>query len=136
MLNLGDYRKYLDLLTNLSNVGDVSEEQFNSFCESQSNNNFVLVKIYDDRIVSCVSAIIEQKMLHSFSKVMHIEDVVTHPDYRGKGFSSELILDLLDISVKIKCYKVILNCKKEMVNFYKHLGMIQEDYAMVKRNRI
>jgi len=131
-LKSSDYVSYLELLSQLSHVGIISEKQFNNFLSLENNNFFVLVFEECDKIVSCLTVLIEPKLIHSASYVMHIEDVVTHEEHRGKGFSSMLIEKALELAKSNNCYKVILNCKDDKVNFYSKFGFKKHSNQMRK----
>jgi glucosamine-phosphate N-acetyltransferase len=131
-LKSSDYVSYLELLSQLSHVGTISEKQFNNFLSLENNNFFVLVFEDYNKIVSCLTVLIEPKLIHSASSVMHIEDVVTHEEQRGKGFSSMLIEKALELAKSNNCYKVILNCKDDKVNFYSKFGFKKQSNQMRK----
>jgi glucosamine-phosphate N-acetyltransferase len=64
---------------------------------------------------------IEHKLIHNFKNCGHIEDVVIHPDYRHKRLGKSIILEMVNMAKLNNCYKIILNCKSELVDMYKHI---------------
>ena len=129
-----DHDDYIKLIGQLTKIGRVTQSQFVKFVSDQNPNHNTIVAVINDRIVGCLTMLIEQKISHSFSCVMHIEDVVTDKDYRGKGISRALIDRAIEISKDRNCYKIILDCNRENVNFYKHLGFSQSEFQMCFRN--
>jgi len=118
-LCLEDYYKgYIDLLSQLTEIGDVSYEEFKFFYENLNKNHLILVFEKDNKIVSTGTLLIENKLIHNCSKVGHIEDIVTHKDYRGQKIASRLIFFLKKLARQNGCYKVILNCSEKNKNFY------------------
>ncbi|KAI8374716.1 acyl-CoA N-acyltransferase [Radiomyces spectabilis] len=110
----------LRLLSQLSNIGDVSpeafEEQFNMMKRQESY--YIIVVEQRERIVACATLVVEHKFLHGCSKAGHIEDVVVDDSQRGKRLGSRLIDQLVHIAKQVGCYKTILNCSHENVPFY------------------
>ena len=54
-----------------------------------------------------------------------MENVVTHADYRGRGFASALITRARDIAVRAGCYKIMLltgSKKESTLAFYEKNG--------------
>ena len=118
-LSLEDYHKgYLDLLSQLTEVGNVSFDEFKFFYENLNKNHLVLVIEKDNKIVSTGTLLIENKLIHNCKKVGHIEDIVTHKEYRGQKLASKLISSLKNTAQQNGCYKVILNCSEKNKNFY------------------
>jgi len=91
---------------------------FKSLIERLPINHNIYVYLINDKIVGCITLIIEEKIIHNGGKVGHIEDFVILEEYRSKGIG-----DLLYNYVKIlcqqnKCYKMILDCDQLLENYY------------------
>jgi len=52
----------------------------------------------------------------------YIEDVVIEKRYRKKGVGKSLLNVLLKYAKKKNCYKIVLECKKKNINFYRSCG--------------
>lgn len=117
-LNKKDYKTYTNIIAQLTTIGDVTKKQFNKFVKSQSKTQQTWVYEFDDEVVASVTILIEQKIARSFGKVMHVEDVVTNSKYRGKGFASDLMRWIIGIAKEENCYKIILSCSKDNIQFY------------------
>jgi glucosamine-phosphate N-acetyltransferase len=132
-LNNGDYNKgYLNLLAQLTPVGTLSEDTFDYFVEMQDDTALYKTFVYelDNKLVGCITILIEQKLSHEFKRVMHIEDVVTDSEYRGRGIASKLLNYAREYAVKWKCYKIILDCDKSKKDFYNKNGFTESGIQM------
>lgn len=133
-LELQDFNKgYIDLLKQLTQVGDISYDSYKFFYENLNDNHIILVIEKDNKIVSTGTALIETKLIHNSGKVGHIEDIVTHKDYRGNGYAKKIINKLKKYINQQDCYKVILNCSHENKLYYeKNVNMKQKGICMVE----
>lgn len=87
-----DMKQVADLLRQLSTVGHVSDEQLERFSNIVSTpNHQVFLVTEDERVLACTTLLVEQKLLHSYKKVGHIEDVVVDEQARGRGLGKILI---------------------------------------------
>jgi glucosamine-phosphate N-acetyltransferase len=135
-LRAGDCDDYIKLIGQLTNIGNISQSQYNEFVKNQDHNHNTIVYEFEGKVIGCLTMLIEQKIAHSFSCVMHIEDVVVDEKYRGKGLSRVLIERALEVSRERNCYKVILDCDSKNINFYKHMGFSQDEFQMCFRHRV
>lgn len=84
----------------------------------------------DNEILGCGTLLIEPKLIHNLSLVGHIEDIVIDNRYTNNGLGYKIISFLIEYCSNIGCYKVILDCKKELVNFYKKNGFVESNIGM------
>jgi glucosamine-phosphate N-acetyltransferase len=63
----------------------------------------------------------ETKISHGCKKVGHIEDVVVLPNQRNQGIAQTLLRNLIT-TASITCYKVIMDCKEELLPLYEKGG--------------
>ncbi|KFM62940.1 putative glucosamine 6-phosphate N-acetyltransferase, partial [Stegodyphus mimosarum] len=89
-LCLSDYHKgYLELLSQLTRVGDVSEKTFrDTFNEMKFYKNRYFVTVIEDlltnQVIGTATLAVEKKFIHSAGLRGRLEDVVINNDYRGK----------------------------------------------------
>lgn len=128
------YKDYLTLLEQLTIVEKekINYEQFKIFVESLSNNHIIIVIEDNNKIIGTGTLLIENKVIHNMGLVAHIEDIVIHNNYRKQGLGKKLIDELVNISIKANCYKIILDCNEKNSNFYEKSGFTKKEIQMVK----
>ncbi|XP_015931082.1 probable glucosamine 6-phosphate N-acetyltransferase [Parasteatoda tepidariorum] len=131
-LCLNDYNKgYLDLLAQLTRVGEVSEQTFKeTFQEMKSAKNRYFITVIEDlttnQIIGTATLFVERKFIHSAGLRGRLEDVVISNDYRGKQLGKLVVITIRLLAEHIGCYKMSLDCKDKMVKFYNQFGFICE----------
>lgn len=91
----------------------------------RDENHHIIVKIVDDRIVSSCVCVIIPNLTRGVRPYAFVENVVTHKDYRGKGYAKECLNFAKEISMKMNCYKMMLltGAKEEStLRFYESAG--------------
>ena len=131
-LERSDYDKgYLELLGQLTEVGNVTRSQFNVAFDTMKlnplNATFVIEDKSKELIIGCITVLIEQKFTHQCSRVGHIEDVVTDSNYRGKGLGKLIVDYAVNYGKQNGCYKVILDCSDKNVPFYQRCGFQKKE---------
>ena len=128
------YKNYLFLLEQLTIVEKekISYNDFEKFVNNLSHDHIIIVIECNNKIIASGTLLIENKIIHNMGKVGHIEDIVTHENYRGKGLGRKIIEKLLKFCQQENCYKVILNCSEQNVGFYEKNGFLKKEIEMVK----
>lgn len=96
----------------------------------QDKNHHILVKEADGRIVSSCVCVIIPNLTRNIRPYAFIENVVTHVDYRGKGYATECLNYAKEIAQKADCYKMMLltGSKRETtLTFYRNAGYNNTD---------
>lgn len=78
---------------------------------------------------SCVCVIIPN-LTRNVRPYAFVENVVTHRDFRGKGYATECLNFAKGIAVNNNCYKMMLltgSKSEETLNFYKKAGYNSTD---------
>lgn len=136
-INFTDYYKnYLNLLKQLTVIDPerITLKEFRKFIKRLSSDHQILVieDLDNDIIIGTGTLLIEHKLIHNSGLVAHIEDVIIRDNYRDYGLGKLLIECLTQLSRNYGCYKVILNCSDDIVNFYEKCGFIKKDNCMSK----
>lgn len=71
-------------------------------------NHHLIVKVAYEKIVSSCVCVIIPNLTGSVRPYAFVENVVTHYDYRGKGYATECLNYTKEIAEKQNCYKTML----------------------------
>lgn len=96
----------------------------------QDKNHHIIVKIVDDKIVSSCVCVIIPNLTRNIRPYAFIENVVTHSDYRKKGYATECLNYAKKIAENTNCYKMMLltGAKDEItLGFYGNAGYNSTD---------
>lgn len=96
----------------------------------QDKNHHILVKEADGRIVSSCVCVIIPNLTRNIRPYAFIENVVTHADYRGKGYATECLNYAKEIAQKADCYKMMLltgSRQETTLTFYRNAGYNNTD---------
>jgi len=123
-----DYSEYLSLMREFH--GYNYEIYYNDFCnqlqillENNFCNIFVIYSKKENKLIGAGS-IYKLIKLHN-NPVGQIEDIIITEKYRGFGYGKLLIEKLCEIGlIKLKCYKIILNCLEKNIKFYEKCEFI------------
>lgn len=98
---------------------------------------YLLVLEEDGKIVSSVQLAIIENLTHNVRPFAVIENVVTHADFRNRGYASALLAEATKISENFNCYKVFLETgsnRETTLNFYRQNGFeIDKKHSCLKR---
>jgi len=118
-----DYHKnYLQLLSQLTQVGNISPEEFANIFGKIQSQIWVFEDTLTNKIVASASIFLEQKFIHGGGIVAHLEDVVVDESYRGAQLGKKLIANVVEKARESGAYKIIADCKPELVSFYSKNG--------------
>lgn len=103
----------------------------------RDENMYLLVAEDNGRVVSTVQMAIIESLTHNVRPFAVIENVVTHIDFRNKGYASALLEKASEIAREHRCYKVFLETgsnKESTLNFYREYGFeIDQKHSCLKR---
>ncbi|CAG0896110.1 unnamed protein product [Darwinula stevensoni] len=124
-------KRYVELLKQLTDVGTVTREMFTEkFKRMKSCKETYFITVMEDlttgKIIGSGSLVLEEKFIHSCASRGRIEDIVVDSSYRGKQLGKYIVMLLTGIAKKLKCYKITLDCRDQMVPFYESLGYKKE----------
>ena len=134
-LEKNDFNKgYVDLLKQLTNVGDITLESFNIQYDYIMTNKYHYIFVLEEnkKIIASGTLLIEPKIIHNCGFVGHIEDIVVDKNTRGKQYGQRLINFLTYFAQDLGCYKVILDCSKINKKFYEKCKFSNKGICMAK----
>jgi|SaaInlStandDraft_7_1057024.scaffolds.fasta_scaffold11259_5 glucosamine-phosphate N-acetyltransferase len=127
--------KYIELLSNLTTTENLNNEDFLEIINKIHKIGAIYVCYYYENdeieIIASGTIIIEPKIIHSGKNVGHIEDIVVHSKHQGKGLSTKIVKYLKDYGLENNCYKIILDCDKNIKKVYEKNDFYEKDIQMV-----
>lgn len=96
----------------------------------QDENHHLIVNVVDGKIVSSCVCVIIPNLTRNVRPYAFVENVVTHSDYRQKGYASECLNYAKKIAEKQNCYKMMLltgSREQKTLDFYKNAGYNNTD---------
>jgi GNAT superfamily N-acetyltransferase len=124
-----DFIQVIEMLQDISNFYPKNsdlESVWKSFSSQENVKGFCY--FLDGKLIGYGSFVQEIKIRGG--KVAHIEDIVVDKSKRGLGLGKEIIENLKQKALEIGCYKVILSCKEENIEFYDKCNFEQTGYTM------
>ena len=120
--------KLLELYTHLHELGvpehsENLEKTWNAICNDE--NHHIIVCEVDGKIVSSCVCVIIPNLTRNIRPYAFIENVVTHTDYRGKGYATACLNYAKELAQKVNCYKMMLltgSKNDKTLDFYKKAG--------------
>ena len=82
------------------------------------------------KVVGVASLVVINKLLRGGNRMGIIEDVAVSKSAGSRGIGTMLIERLKDLAVEKGCYKVVLNCSEDVVQFYKKCGFYEKEIQM------
>ena len=118
----------LELYTHLHELGvpensEHLQNTWDTICNDE-NHHIIVCEIDSEIVSSCVCVIIPN-LTRNIRPYAFIENVVTHADYRGKGYATACLNYAKELAAKANCYKMMLltgSKSESTLNFYKRAG--------------
>ncbi len=122
---------FFETLSSLKPVKNLSKSLAKKiFLDCQKRGTKTFVAEVDGLIAGTVRVLYESKFYHQGKLAAHIEDVATHKNYMGKGVAGFLIKNIIEDCKKNNCYKIILDCSDDLLNFYAKFGFEKKENCM------
>lgn len=121
-----DNNTFTDIINKIHNMGIIYicyHYDNDNDNENDNENNIIFV--------ASGTIIIEPKIIHGGKNVGHIEDIVVNPNFYKKGISVKIIEYLKKYGIENNCYKIILDCNKEIKKVYEKNNFYEKDIQMV-----
>ncbi len=128
-----ELNELLHLYTHLheSRVPENTEQlknTWNIICDDK--NHHIIVCEVEGKIVSSCVCVIIPNLTRNVRPYAFVENVVTHSEYRGKGYASACLDYAKELAEKKNCYKMMLltgSKSASTLNFYKNAGYNCDD---------
>lgn len=119
--------KFLHSDDNLDDIEHL-KDVWNEIIEDKSHH--IIVNYIDGKIVSSCVCVIIPNLTRNARPYAFIENVVTHNEYRNRGYATACLNYAKEIAISKNCYKMMLltGSKRETtLNFYKNAGYNSND---------
>ncbi len=132
-VNEADLEGVLQLYTYLHNnrLPENSEELIKLWNDILNDkNHHIIIAEVDGKIVSSCVCVIIPNLTHNQRSYVLIENVVTHEDYRCKGYASACLDYAKELALKCNCYKLMLmtgSKNESTLRFYERAGYNKND---------
>jgi len=129
LIKFNELEKLLELYKHLNKddpkiiVDESIKKLWNEIYEDL-NTFYIVVDIEGEIVSSCMLTIIKN-LTRNARPFGLIENVVTHSNYRKKGYGRKVLSKALEIAWEKNCYKVMLltgSKKEETLRFYENAG--------------
>lgn len=117
----------LDVLKETWYITEISEQ---TLSEWLSSNNYMFVAESEGIIIGTLTLHTQKKLIRNGGLCGFIEDVAVKSEYRGNNIGSLLVQEGIKKAKSLGCYKVILSCFDERINFYSQNGFFRESNTM------
>ena len=131
--NKNDLKELLELYLYLheDSIPNQDEHLENTWKQiMEDKNHHLIVNEVDGKIVSSCVCVIIPNLTRNVRPYAFVENVVTHADYRKKGYASECLNYARTIAKNENCYKMMLltgSKKTETLRFYEKAGYNSSD---------
>ena len=131
--NKNDLKELLELYLYLheDSIPNQDEHLENTWKQiMEDKNHHLIVNEVDGKIVSSCVCVIIPNLTRNVRPYAFVENVVTHADYRKKGYASECLDYAKAIAKKENCYKMMLltgSKREETLRFYEKAGYNSKD---------
>ena len=131
--NKNDLKELLELYLYLheDSIPNQDEHLENTWKQiMEDKNHHLIVNEIDGKIVSSCVCVIIPNLTRNVRPYAFVEKVVTHADYRKKGYASECLDYARTIAKNENCYKMMLltgSKREETLRFYENAGYNSND---------
>ena len=112
----------------------IAENQFLSRIRSQINSGYRLAFVQvTDRVVAVASFRVGENL--AWGRFLYVDDLVTLPAHRSKGYGAKLLSWLMELAAKEGCQQMHLDSgiqRKEAHRFYEREGMTMASFHFVE----
>ena len=132
-IRITELNELLELYSHLHELGipentEHLQKTWESICSDE--NHHVIVYEIDGKIVSSCVCVIIPNLTRNIRPYAFIENVVTHTNHRGKGYSTACLNYAKQIARRENCYKMMLltgSKSESTLSFYRNAGYNSTD---------
>ena len=132
-IRITELNELLELYSHLHELGipentEHLQKTWESICSDE--NHHVIVYEIDGKIVSSCVCVIIPNLTRNIRPYAFIENVVSHTNHRGKGYSTACLNYAKQIARRENCYKMMLltgSKSESTLSFYRNAGYNSTD---------
>ena len=138
--NPEDLKKIINLLYQLSPPSDEDKEanlnELKQILDKITKDENYSLCVFDNNgeIFGCGLLLIQMNISHGGHPYGHIETIVVDVNHRKKGVGKKIVTYLIEKAREKKCYKVVLDCKKDNIPFYGKCGLSKTGEVSMRIN--
>ncbi len=122
-----EYEQLMELYLHLHETEIPTAAQTHELWERLVNDPdyHLIVAEEDGKLVSTITCVIVPNLTHGPRPYAWVENVVTHPDYRGRHLATACLEYARDLAIRENCYRLVLMTGSRLestLNFYEHAG--------------
>ena len=132
-LTSDDYEKnYLVLLRQLTDCPNLTKTEFVNKLQLIKKNPYHKIFVIEDHqiIIASVTILVEPKFIHHNQNVAHLEDFIIDQKYQNNGIGHKLLNYVINYAKLSGCYKLILNCQHNLINYYQKFNFVNKNQEM------
>ena len=130
---INELNSLLELYTHLHETGlpentEYLEKTWRTICNDE--NHHIIVCDIEGKIVSSCVCVIIPNLTRNVRPYAFVENVVTHSDYRCRGYATACLEFAKEIALKENCYKMMLltgSKENSTIEFYERAGYNSDD---------
>lgn len=131
-VRIDEYQQLMELYLHLHETEIPPAELTKDLWERLVNDPdyHLIVAEEDGRLVSTVTCVIIPNLTHGPRPYAWVENVVTHPDYRGRHLATACLDFAKDIALRENCYRLVLMTSSKLpstLQFYERAGYNRTD---------
>lgn len=131
-VRIDEYQQLMELYLHLHETEIPPAELTKDLWERLVNDPdyHLIVAEEDGRLVSTVTCVIIPNLTHGPRPYAWVENVVTHPDYRGRHLATACLDFAKDIALRENCYRLVLMTGSKLpstLRYYEQAGYNRSD---------
>lgn len=128
-LQYSDYDQF-HLLINDFRKTNFTLSQFKEFLDTEKNTEIYVIES-NNKLLGAGTILFEKKFIHNISLYAHLEDIIIKKEYQSNGYGKLLLENLIKVCKEKNCFKILLDCNKELIPFYQKCGFTLHSNQMV-----
>ncbi len=119
-------------LKEFSSYCPFSPETKHDLIQRTSTGIYTFVYVENSIVLGTISYFLEKKLHNGGKIVLHLEDLGVLYEHQSKGIGGKLVEFVCAEARRKGCYKIILDCKGSLINYYARFGFFQSGVSMRK----